>query len=169
VNKAVAQLAKAIKRDWVKMYALQAGFGGMRGPGGPPQFAMRDGGGERGLRPDMRDSNAPPQFGFRGPGMTEEQMAEARQKREKLEEDLKQALSVAERQKLEEAQQERQKMMEEMANMTPEQRRDRFQQMMGAQNIDRMMKDRLMNSTPEQRAEMDRRMRPGGGPGGPPR
>ena len=169
VNKAVAQLAKAVKRDWKKMYALQAGFNmaALRGPGGPGEpggggpgrFMMR--GGPEG------DSNRPPQFAFGGPPMSEEQMDEARKKREKLEEDLKQTLPSEERQKIEQAQAERQKLMEDMANLTPEQRRDRFQQMMGGQNIDRMMKDRLMNSTPEQRAQMDQRMRQMRGPGGP--
>jgi hypothetical protein len=181
VNKAVAQLARAVKRDWKKMYALQAGFNmaSLRGPGGPGEpgagglarFVTR--GGPEG------DSNRPPQFAFGGPPMSEEQMEEARKKREKLEEDLKQTLPIEERQRIEQVQAERQKLMEDMANLTPEQRRDRFQQMMGGQNIDRMMKDRLMNSTPEQRAEMDKRMRqmrgafggPGGGApgGGPPR
>ena len=169
VDKAVALLARAVKRDWKKMYALQAGFNmaALRGPGGPGEpaggglgrFMMR--GGPEG------DSNRPPQFAFGGPPMSEEQMDEARKKREKLEEDLKQALPSEERQKIEQAQAERQKLMDDMANLTPEQRRERFQQMMGGQNIDRMMKDRLMNSTPEQRAQMDQRMRQMRGPGGP--
>lgn len=174
VAKAVAQLAKAAKRDWAKTYALQAGFGfggprGPGGPGGPPQFT---GGGDGGPgRFGLRGSNGPPQFAFGGQGMSEEAREESRKKREKLEEELKQTLPTEERQKLDQAQQERQKLMEEMANLSPEERRARFQQMMGGQNIDRMMRDRLMNSTPEQRAQMDQRMRqmrgPGGGPGGP--
>ncbi len=181
VDKAVAQLARAVNRDWMKMYALQPGFGlaggrgpgGLGGPGEAAPFVVR--GGREG------DPNRPPQFAFGGPPMSEEQRDEARQQREKLEEALKQTLPAEERQKLENAQREREKLMEEMANLTPEQRRDRMGQMGGGPGgpggpggMNRMMQERLLNSTPEQRAEMDARMRqfrgPGGsGPGGPPR
>ncbi|HUR21732.1 MAG TPA: hypothetical protein VMZ90_13030, partial [Vicinamibacterales bacterium] len=173
VAKAVARLAQAVKRDWKKIYALQAGFNmaNLRGPGGPGEgggpgrFVMRGG----------PEGDARPPFGFGGPQMSDEQREEARKQREKLEEALKQTLPTEERQKVEDAQREREKLMEEMANLTPEQRRDRMMQMGGGPaNMNRMMQERLLNSTPQQRAEMDKRMREfrgagGGGPGGPPR
>lgn len=169
-SKAVAQLAKAADRKWGKVYALQGGFGGPRGPGGgfggpggiaggPPGFGGRDG-------------NGPPQRGFGGPQMTDEQREEFRKQRETLEAELKAALPADEQNKLEQAQQEREKQMQEFANMTDDQRRDRMMQM-GGGNMDKMNRDRILNSTPEQRAQMNQRMNQmragGGGPGGPPR
>jgi len=171
VSSAVAQLAKKVHRKWTTLYALQGGFG-FGGPGGPPQFAGGDGRRERGGPPPFaRDENP---RGPRGPEMTEERREEFRQQRDKLEEELKQALPAEERQKLETAQQEREKQFEEVRNMTPEQMGQRFMQMNGA-NMSQMQRDRLLSSTPEQRAQMNRmrgagRGGPGGGgPGGPPR
>jgi hypothetical protein len=159
VATAVAKLAKAVQRKWTTVYALQPGFGpgGPRGPGGPPQFAMREG-------------NGPVGFGDRGPEFNDEKREAMRKQREALEEELKQALPAEERQKLDQAQQEREKLMQEMANMTPEQRRDRMMKM-GGGSADQMNRDRILNSTPEQRAQMSQRMNQmraqgGGGPGG---
>ncbi len=162
VRESVAKLAKAAQRKWTQVYALQPMFG-PGGPGGferPPQFADRNGNGPRG-------------FGFGGPGgpdATSERRDEFRKQRETLEEELKQVLPAEERQKVEQAQQEREQLMGEMANMTPEQRRDRMMNMNGA-DMARMQRDRILNSTPEQRAQMSQRMsqRRAGGPGGPPR
>lgn len=158
---AVAKLAKAAKRRWVAVYALQAGFGfgrgGERGPGGP--------GGER------DGTNRPSFRGFGGSDLTDAQREEMRAQREAQELALRNALPAEERQKYEQAQQEREAAMRDMQNATPEQMRDRF----SAQNsaaMNQMMRDRVMNSTPEQRAQMRQQMgqrRDGGagGPGGP--
>ena len=155
VSKAVAQLARAAHLKWAKVYALQGGFGG---PGGLPQFAARDGGG-------------PPRFGFGGPDMTDAQREEFRKQRDALEQELNGVLPAEQRQKIEQAQQEREQQMQEMANMTDEQRRNRFMQLNGgAGQMDKMMRDRIMNSTPEQRAQQNQRMNQmRGEPGGPPR
>jgi hypothetical protein len=159
VKDAVSQLAKNAHGKWKRVYALRGdsgpgGPGGFRGPG---EFAMRGPGGP----PRDRTIN----FDRRGPGgteLTETQMDEMRQQREALETELKQALPAEERQKLEAAQAEREKQMQEMQNMTPEERAQRFSQM-GGGNMEKMNRDRILNSTPEQRA----RMRPPGGFGGP--
>jgi hypothetical protein len=166
VPKAVAQLAKTVNRKWTTLYALQGGFG-FGGSGGPPQFAFgREPGGPP---PFARDDNNPWMRGPRGPEMTDEKREELREQRNKLEDELKQALPFDERKKLEGAQQEREQMMQEMQNMTPEQRAQRFAQM-GGPNISQMQRDRLLNSTPEQRAQMNQMRGPGrGGSGGPPR
>jgi hypothetical protein len=92
--------------------------------------------------------------------LTEEQRAQMRQQRETREQELNQALPVAERQKLEQAQAERQQQMEALANLAPEQRREQMAQMFGAnRQMDRNNRQRVLNSTPEQRAEMNKRQR----------
>jgi hypothetical protein len=155
VPDAVAKLAKAAKRKWVAVYALQGGFG--FGPGGDRQRGPRgpeDGGG----------TNRSPFRGFGGPDLTDAQREEMRAQREAQELALRNALPADARQKYEQAQQEREAAMSDLQNATPEQMRDRF----SAQNsaaINQMMRDRVMNSTPEQRAQMGQRR--GGGPGGP--
>jgi hypothetical protein len=163
VRSAVAQLAKKADRKWTKLYALQSMFGpgGFGGPGGPPQFTVREGNDPRG---PQREPGGPQRFGFGGPEMNDEM----RKQRVALEEDLKQALPAEERQKMEQAQQEREKMMQEMADMTPEERRDRMMKMGGGGMADQMNRNRILNSTPEQRAQMSQRMNQmrGGGPGG---
>jgi DNA-directed RNA polymerase subunit F len=81
-----------------------------------------------------------------------------RQQRETLEKELMSALPSAERQKLEQQQAERQQQMQEMASMTPEQRRERMEQMMRANGgINQMLRQHVLNSSPEARAEMTRR------------
>jgi hypothetical protein len=161
VKSAVAQLAKRADRNWTILYALQAGFGGPRGPGGGPQFVSRGDG------PGMGQSDGP-RMGFGRPEMSDEKREEMRQQRETLEQELRQVLPAEERQKLEAEQQEREKQMQEMANMTDEQRRERMGQMFSGGRADQMNRQRLLNSTPEQRAQMDQRMgqRGPGGPGG---
>lgn len=162
VKSAVAQLAKKAQRKWAILYALEAGFGGPRGPGGGPQFVSR------GEGPGMGQSDAP-RMGFGRPEMTDGKREEMRQQRETREQELRQALPTEERQKLESEQQEREKQMQEMANMTEEQRRERMAQMFGAgRSMNQMNRDRILNSTPEQRAEMNKRFgqRGPGGPGG---
>ena len=160
IRSAVAQLAKKVSRKWTTLYALQGGFG-PGGPGGPPQFAGGDANG-----PGRERGGRPPFAGPGGPEMTAERREEFRQQRDKIEEELKQALPVEDRQKLEQAQQEREKQFEEMRNMTPEQMGQRFMQMNGA-NMSQMQRDRLLSSTPEQRARMNQMRGPGrGGPGG---
>ncbi len=149
VSEAVSQLAKKAGRSWTKLYTLRGEFGpggpgGPRGPGGPPQVASRDPNGE-----DWR--------GPRGPELTPEQREEFRTQRESLEEELKQVLPADEREKLELAQQQREQQFQEMQNLTPEQRRERFGQM-SRTGMDKMNRDRVRNSTPEQRAEMNQRM-----------
>lgn len=156
-EKAVAGLAKSVKRDWVAVYALQGGMP----RGGPPE-----GGGER-VRPPRDDSNTnAPRRGFR-PEISEAQREEMRKQREEQEEQLKQALPPVERAKYEQAQQEREATLREFQNMSPEQMRERF----ASQNrggIDRMMRERVLNTTPEQRRQMDRpRNQSGPGGGGP--
>lgn len=167
---AVAGLAKSVKRKWTPVYALEAGFGfGRGGMGGPGGDRPRGPGGPD--RPREGDTNRPAFAGFGGPEMAG-RFEEMRKQRETQEQELKQALPAAEREKYEQAQQERETAMRDMQNMTPEQMRDRFMSR-NAGGMDRMMKDRVLNTTPEQRAQMQRQMQqrgPGpGGPGGPPR
>jgi hypothetical protein len=160
VRKAVSKLARAAHRKWTRVYALQPMFepGGPRGPqgpgemGGPSPFAFR--------------GDGPRSFPRSGGEMSTERRDEMRQQREALEEELKQALPAEERQKVEREQQERQQMMQEMANLTPEQRRERMP-MPNAAEMSRMQRERVLNSTPEQRAQMNQRrnqMRPPGPP-----
>jgi hypothetical protein len=144
VSDAVAQLAKKVHRSWTKLYVLQGGFGDRRrGPQG--DLAMRDqngdgrrgdDGGRRGR--DWRD-------------MTDEQREELRKERDTINEELKQALLPEDRQKLEQQQQQAEQFRQELQNMTPEQRRDRFQQMAG--NREQRTMSMVKNTTPEQRAE----------------
>jgi hypothetical protein len=174
VGKAVTQLAGQVKRQSKKIFVLQ----GMRGPGGPggpgdgPRMVRMEGG-------NMIAQRGP--GGDRPPEMSDAQRDEMRQKREALEQELKQALPAEERQKLDQQETERRKLMEEMANLPPEERRARMEQMMranGGPNMSQMMKQRVLNTTPEQRAEMIRRQREmrqnggfgsgGPGPGNPP-
>ena len=160
VDKAVAKLAKAAKRKWVAVYALQAGFGFDRG-GGDRQ---------RGPRGEDGGTNRPPRGGFGGfggPDLTDAQRDEMRAQREAQELALREALPSDARAKYEQAQQERETAMRDMQNMTPEQMRDRFTGQNSAA-INKMMRDRVMNSTPEQRAQQgQRRGGPGGGGRGP--
>lgn len=173
VPAAVAKLAKSAHRSWASYYTLRGfGFGG---PGGRGGFAMRGG-----------DTNGGPR-GFGPQEMTEAQRAarfeEMRKQREAQEEELRQALPLAERQRLEAEQQQREQQMKEMQDLTPEQRQARFAQTMGgSEAMARRNIDRVKNSTPEQRAQQQRQMaemrkrfqdqggqpRGPGGPGGPP-
>ena len=166
IHNAVAQFAKSVRRKWTTLYALQ-GFDFGRSA----EFA--GGPGERRGPREGRTPASDDDFRPRGPGrpdMAGGNWEELRRQREKLEEELKQALPFDERKKLEAAQQEREQQMQEFANLTPEQRAQRFGQMNGAQ-MSQMQRDRLLGSTPEQRAQMNRMRGPsgGGGPGGPPR
>jgi hypothetical protein len=145
---AVAQLAKQAHRRWAKLYHLQ-GFGG-RDRRGPGDLAMRDAndegrrgedGGRRGR--DWRD-------------LTDEQREELRKERETIAEELKLALPPEERQKLEQAQQQAEQLRQEWQNLTPEQRRERFQQMNG--NREQRQISRIKNTTPEQRVDRYRQM-----------
>jgi hypothetical protein len=156
VETAVAQLARSASARWDKIYAL-------RGNDGPREFADRRG-------------------GFRE--LPEAEREEMRRQRQEAEEQLMQTISAEERAKLEEARKERERMFQEMASLTPEQRRERFQQMGGAMREQRNL-DRIKSTTPEQRVERYREMnerrkrfqesgqQPGdrrrgpGGPGGP--
>ena len=150
VPKAVSKLAKSARRSWTTCYTLR-GFGGPGGPGGfggrGGDFAMLDG-----------ETNGGPR-GFARAELTDEQREEMRKQREAMEEELKKALPDAERQRLEAAQQQREQQMKELESLTPEQRRARFSQMMGANGgMDRRSVDRLKNSTPAQRAMQQRQM-----------
>jgi len=150
VSKAVGELAKKAHRNWTKLYVLRGGFGpgGRGGFGGPPpQFAAR----EPNQAGPGRDRNGPPQ-------MTTEQREEFRAQRQAAEQEFMQGLPAAERQRLEQAQQEREKQFQEMQNLTPEQRRERFAKMGPGAGFDRMNRERIRNSTPEQRLQMQRRM-----------
>jgi hypothetical protein len=158
VTKAVSELARAAGREWTTIYALQPVFmpggpGGPRGPGGDgPRFAGR-GDGAGFFRPDE---------------MSTADRENAWKQREAMERDLRQALPVDAREKLEREQQERERLMEEIANMSPEERRQRM--MPNPAEMARMQRERLLNSTPEQRAQMNRRRGAPNGPGGgPPR
>jgi hypothetical protein len=153
VEKAVAKLAKAAKRNWVAVYALQAGFGFDRG-GGDRQ---------RGPRGEDGGTNRPPRGGFGGFDLTDAQRDEMRAQREAQELALREALPAEARQQYEQAQQARESALNDMQNMTPEQMRDRFTGQNSAA-MNKMMRDRVMNSTPEQRAQQGQRR--GGGPGG---
>ncbi len=152
VEPAVAKLAKAAKRKWVAVYALQGGFGFERG-----------GDRQRGPRGDDGGTNRPPRGGFGGPDLTDAQRDEMRAQREAQEIALRDALPADARQQYEQAQQARESAFSDMQNMTPEQMRDRFTGQ-NAAAMNKMMRDRVMNSTPEQRAQQGQRR--GGGPGG---
>jgi len=82
---------------------------------------------------------------------------------------LKKTLPAEERQKRELAEAEREKLMKEMQAMTPEQRMQKFSQMvgMGGASMDLRNRERLLNSTPEQRARAVGSGRGGPGGGGP--
>lgn len=161
IEPAVAKLAKAAKRKWIGVYALQGGFGFDRG-GDRDRPRVADGG-----------TNRPAWGGFGGLEMTEAQRDEMRAQREAQELALREALPSAARQKYEQAQQEREAALRDMQNLTPDQMRDRFTSQNSAA-MNQMMRDRVMNSTPEQRAQQGQRRNagrggggPGSGPGGP--
>ena len=154
VEKAISKLASVAGAKWDRIYSL-------RGDEGPRQFADRRGG--------FRD-------------LTDAEREEMRKQRQEAEEQLMQTLSAEERAKLEEQRKERERMFQEMQNMTPEQRRERFQQM-GSTMRDQRTMDRIKNTTPQQRLDRYREMnerrkqwqanggqgrRGGGGPGGGP-
>jgi hypothetical protein len=168
VPMAVAKLAKKAHRSWARLYVLRGQFGpggpgrpgfaggGPGGPGGPPPFGRRDGtNGPPQL--GMRDPNSTNQFGPRGPGLPPEQLEDMRKQRETLEAQLMAALPTPERTKALEAEQQRAQTFQDMQNMTPEQRRERFGAMAGA-GMDQRNRDRVRNSTPEQRVEQQRAM-----------
>jgi flagellar biosynthesis GTPase FlhF len=127
---AVARLAKAAGADWDKVYSF-------RGDDGPREFA------------DRRD-------GRRGE-LTDEEREQLRKQREAMEEELRQTMSAEERARMEQARAEREKFFQEMQGLTPEQRRERFQQMGSAMRDQRNL-DRIKNTTPEQRLERYREM-----------
>lgn len=180
VSDAVARLAREAHRRWTKLYVLngmgRGGPGGPGGPGRPSQFALRGGTNGLGPRgPGGSDTLAgPPPFaprdpgsstnwaprvqagppGMGRPGMTDAQRDEMRRQRDTLEDELKQALPMAERQRFEQEQQQRQ---QELQSLTPEQRQQRFAQLSGG-GIDLRNRERIKNSTPEQRVEQQRRM-----------
>lgn len=167
VDSAVAKIAKQAKRSWTKLYSLRGERD--RDRGGPGQLASRE----------DRDRRRP-EDGDRGrrewTDMTPEQREERRRQQETLEQELKQTLPPEERQKLDAAQQQREQMFQEMQNLTPEQRRERFSQMGGGPGgRDQRSLSRIKNTTPEQRFDRyqryeQRRQRweqQGGGSGGP--
>jgi hypothetical protein len=129
VEAAVSRLARNASAKWDRIYAL-------RGSDGPRQFAER--------REGPRE-------------LTDAEREEMRRQRQEAEEQLMQTISPEERAKLEEARKEREKFFQEMASLTPEQRRERFQQMGGAMREQRNL-DRIKNTTPEQRLERYREM-----------
>ena len=151
VEKAIVRLASAAGAKWDRIYSL-------RGEGGPREFADRRG-------------------GFRE--LSDAEREEMRRQRQEAEEQLMLTISAEERARLEEARKERERMFQEMQSLTPEQRRERFEQMGSAMRDQRTM-DRIKNTTPQQRVERYREMNerrkqwqanggPGGqgGPGGP--
>ncbi len=165
---AVSQLAKKAHLSWTRLYAL-TGFGGS--DRGRPEFASRGPGrGERGAEDGERRRSD-------RDGMTSEERDERRKQRDALEEELKQTLPPEEQAKIAEQQQQREQMRQEMSNLTPEQRMERFSQMRGpngSDGRDQRMNSFIKNSTPEQRVERYRRMeerrqrwqQQGGGQGG---
>lgn len=169
VDTAVARIAKQAKRQWAKLYALRGEGDRERGPG---PMTSREEGDRR--RPEDGDRRR------EWTDLSPEQREERRQQREATEAELRQTLPAEQRQKLEQAQQEREKLFQEMQNLTPEQRRDRFAQMAGGPGgswgpggRDQRMLSRIKNTTPEQRVDRyrayeQRRQRwqqQGGGPG----
>lgn len=129
VEKAVARLAKSAGAKWDKIYSL-------RGEEGPREFADRRGGSRE---------------------LSEGEREEMRRRRQEAEEQLMQTISAEERARLEEARKERERMFQEMASLTPEQRRERFREMGGAMREQRNL-DRIKGTTPEQRVERYREM-----------
>ncbi|HKQ37663.1 MAG TPA: hypothetical protein VJ063_06260 [Verrucomicrobiae bacterium] len=145
VEKAISRLASTAGAKWDRIYSL-------RGDEGPRQFADRRGG--------FRD-------------LTDAEREEMRRQRQEAEEEMMQTISAEERAKLEEARKERERMFQEMQSLTPEQRRDRFQQM-GSNMRDQRTMDRIKNTTPQQRVDRYREMnerrkqwQANGGQGGP--
>ena len=133
VEKAISRLASTAGAKWDRIYTLR----GDRGDDGPRQFADRRGG--------FRD-------------LTDAEREEMRKQRAEFEEQMMLTISAEERAKLEEARKERERMFQEMQSMTPEQRRERFQQMGGSNMRDQRNLDRIKNTTPQQRVERYREM-----------
>ncbi len=169
-DKAVARVARDVRRDWTKYYALQGG-GGRGGFGG-------FGGGPRGDRGPRGEGGPPPDspmasFFPRGDstnvstnGLATTNTLEREERRGNFQRMMESQLETMTP--------EQRARIEEMRNMTPEQRRAQFQ---GAGMENRMaerMARGLKNSTPEQRVERDQRRiemlkrfeQGGGGPGG---
>lgn len=148
VDSAVAKIAKQARRKWAKLYVLRGERDrDRRGP--PGQLAS------------LGTNSEPRRFedGDRRrewTDITPEQRDERRKQRETLEEELKATLPPEQRTKLEQAQQEREQTFQQMQNLTPEQRRERFSQMAGAGRDQRAI-SRIKNTTPEQRVERNRR------------
>src|SRR6266545_2007685 len=179
------------QNGWTNLFSRSFGRDAFRGgPGGPGGF----GGGPFG-DPAGGSDRGRPEFASRGPGrgergaedgerrrsdresMTSEERDERRKQRDALEEELKQTLPPEEQAKIAEQQQQREQMRQEMSNLTPEQRMERFSQMRGpngSDGRDQRMNSFIKNSTPEQRVERYRRMeerrqrwqQQGGGQGG---
>jgi len=134
MEEAVKRLARQVKRKWDHYYALRGGGGRGRG-----EFAAR--------RDDGPDEEP-----------TAEERELMREQRRRQQEELVETLTAEDRQRLE----EQRKQMEEMRNLTPEQRRERFEQMANSpqmeQRRDNRMSSQLKNTTPLQRAQRAQEM-----------
>lgn len=136
MDEAIKRLAKQTKRNWTHYYALQGGGGGRD---------RADFGGRRGGRDD-------------GDGPTQEERDAMREAMRLQAEALVETMSPEERQRME----EQRKQMEEIRNLPPEQRRERFEQMANdpknQQRRENRMMNQLKNSTPDQRADRAKQM-----------
>jgi hypothetical protein len=152
----VAKLAKAAHRSWAKVYLIQ----------GMPDFGR--GRGDMTRRDRQPGDNGPGRSGPDWFNMTDEEREQRRLEREAVEKELVQTLPADQQAKLAEQQQQRDKAREEMANMTDEQRRARFEEMrangggpggrFGGGNREQQRLERIKNTTPEQKVERYRTM-----------
>jgi hypothetical protein len=141
VSQAVAAVAKQVHRDWDQYYLIAPGFGGRGG-----DFA-------RGDRGDRGPRNVGDNTNRFDPQAFEARREEFQAQREKQ---FEAQLATMTQQEQEKAKEER-KQFEEMRNMTPEERQQRFQEMASRPEFQQRMEQRqyrgVMNTTPEQRAE----------------
>jgi hypothetical protein len=142
VSKAVAAVAKQVRRDWGQYYLISPGFGGGRGG----DFAQNN----RGQRNFGDNTN---RF---DPQAMEARREEFQAQREKAFEAQLATMTPQEQEKVKEDR----KQMEEIRNLPPEERQQRFEQMAARPEFQQRMEQRqyrgVMNTTPEQRADRAR-------------
>jgi hypothetical protein len=167
MSKAVAKLAAQVRRNWDQLYALQPERGGR-----PGDFA-----GDRGGR-DFRDGPRErfrPDFAGPPDGLLSTNLADTNalagdtnalawaqrraERREAMQQRMQEVLSTLSPEERKQAEEMRQR-FEGMAQLSPEERRARFEAFGNNPEFRRMMEarsvSRLLNTTPEQRVARDR-------------
>jgi len=139
-EKAVAAVAKQVHRKWDEYYLVQPGFG----------FGRDDS--ARGDRGDRRRDGGDNTNRF-DPQFAEIRREEFQAEREKRFEATLATMTPEEQQKTKEERQQ----FEEIRNLPPEERQQRFEQMASRPEVQQRMEQRsyrgVMNTTPQQRAE----------------